>query len=161
MLKSLYPYCRISECQNSFLSQMFFCIVKLKLYLYQIMIFDKTLIIFNSCYLKRGKRNLLYCTWYIIDTGGIFCPLFYIFLHHTNFLPASSLNHCCGSGSGCESGRIRNILTDPDRYQFLAKLIKYTFFPAENFKMLSKILKMMTSLTLMRKITIVNWQCCD
>jgi hypothetical protein len=93
------------------------------------MICDKTLIIFNSCYLRRGKRNRLYCT--VPDTsltqGASFVLSFYICLQHTNLLFAPSLKQFCGSC--CDSGMIRILLPDPDRYQFQAKLIKYTFFP--------------------------------
>jgi hypothetical protein len=40
---------------------------------------------------------------------------------------------CCGSGSG----RIRNSLPDPDRYQFQAHVFLYFFL--ENYNMLFKI----------------------
>ena len=60
---------------------------------------------------------------------------------------------CCESGLG----RIRTILPhlDPDRYQFQAndKVDKKN----PSFHMLSKLLKIMTHLTLRRKINIVNW----
>jgi hypothetical protein len=57
-------------------------------------------------------------------------------------------SQCCGSGSG----RIRIILPDPDGCQFQGKekVGKLYVFP-ENFEMLSKILKIRTPLTLMRK----------
>jgi hypothetical protein len=63
---------------------------------------------------------------------------------------------CCGSGSG----RIRIILPDPDRNQFQAnEKVEILNFFLENFNMLAEILKIMTHLTLMRKIKLCKWQC--